>query len=295
MKASVAAPAPPGSLSAYLELTKPRITSLVLVTVASGALLAPPGEMGAAAFLLVLAGSAFAAGGTNALNQVAERDADARMGRTRHRPIPSGRLDTVPAAIFAWAVSLCGIALLAFAANGLTAAIAVATLVLYVFAYTPLKRSSPLSMPLGAIPGALPIAGGWTAATGRLEPGAIALFLIVFLWQMPHFLSIGVLSREDYRRGGFRVLAVEDPSGRRSARQSLVWSGLLVPAAVLPGLLEVTGAASALGAVILGCGMVAAASAFARRPGRSAARRLFLASIAYLPLLLALFVADRAG
>lgn len=295
MEARVAARARTIDPSAYLQLAKPGVTGLVIATVAAGALLASPHGMTPGVFLLVLLGSACAAGGTNALNQVAEREADARMERTRERPLPSGRLDPRSASLFAWSVSVAGVVLLGLAANPLTAIIAALTLILYVFVYTPLKRSSLLALPLGAIPGALPIIGGWTAVTGRIEWGGLALFLVLWLWQIPHFLSIGLLYREDYRRGGFRVLAVEDPSGRRSARRAVLFSGVLVPAAIVPGLLGVTGTISGVGGALLGCGLLAAACALQRRPSRAGARRLFLASIAYLPLMLGLLVADRTG
>lgn len=295
----------PSRAGALLELTKPRITLYVLLTAATG-FAAASGGAGSdpstgglsgdlPGLLVLLLGTALIAGGTNALNQLLERDADARMLRTRNRPLPSGRLSPREALAFAIGISVAGSGILAVTVNPLTAAIAVATLAAYILVYTPLKIRSPLSTPVGAVPGALPIVGGWTAASAALEPGALALFAILFVWQMPHFLGLGWLLREDYRRGGFRVLGVADPSGRRTARRSLLWLLLLVPASHLP---LATGVAAGplyvWGSLGLGAGFLAVGVAFARRPSRSGARRLFLASILYLPAILALLVLPRA-
>ena len=192
------------------------------------------------------------AGGTNAFNQLRERDVDARMLRTRGRPLPSGRVTPRAAGVFAAAISVAGVAYLAALVNLLTAGLAALTLVSYVGLYTPLKRRTSLNTLIGAVPGALPIVGGWTAAGGRLDAAALALFWIVFLWQLPHFLALAWIYREDYRRGGLAMLSVGDDDGSRTARMTLLYAAALLPVSLLPSLLGLTGALYFYGALALG-------------------------------------------
>jgi protoheme IX farnesyltransferase len=280
-------------VGAFLELTKPRITGLVLLTTGVGFHVASPVAPDLVLLLHALIGTALTAGGTNALNQYLERGPDAAMRRTRNRPLPSGRLSARQGLVFASLISAAGIAYLASFVNALTAVIAAATLISYAAAYTPLKRVTPLSTMVGGISGALPIVGGWTAATGRLDPAAWVLFGILFLWQLPHFLGLGWLCRDDYRRGGFQILAVLDLTGRRTARQSLLFLLLLLPVSAIPTVLGLAGHVYLVASVGLGLAFLMLGIRFARQPSAPAARRLFLGSVVYLPLLLLLMVIDK--
>jgi heme o synthase len=276
------------------ELTKPRITLMVAITTAAGFLLAAQGTpLDLLRLAHTLIATALLSAGACALNQVVERDSDARMRRTASRPLPAGRLD--PDTGLLWGVLLVvgGLVYLALSVNLLTALLGASTVALYVFAYTPLKRVSSLSTLVGAVPGAVPPVMGWTAVRDQLDPGAWALFAILFLWQLPHFLSIAWLYREDYARGGFPMLPVDDPGGRRTALQMLLYGGALVPVSLLPSPLGLVGMTYLAGALLLGLGYFAACVVFARRRSESAARRLLLASVAYLPALLAVMLVDR--
>lgn len=282
--------------SDLLELTKPRITLLVVAVAAAGYLtgagVAPAGTAG---LLHALAGIALLAGGTNALNQVLEREADGRMRRTRGRPLPDGRVNVVHAGLFATLLVLGGTAYLAAAVNALTAALGLATAASYAFAYTPLKMKTSASTLVGAVSGALPALGGWTAATGRVGPGGLTLFAVLFLWQVPHVLALGRLHLDDYRRAGFRVPPVGDPGGVRSRLRSVAYATFLVPVSLslwVP--LGLAGPAYGAVAGLLGLVFVAQAARFALRGGEGGARRLFVTSLAYLPLLLVALVADGA-
>lgn len=278
---------------ALLELTKPRITQLVLLTAAAGFYLGASGAADLWLFAHTLLGTALVAGGTNALNQLSERDVDARMRRTRRRPLPSGRVSVRAAAVFAAAISVAGVAYLAATVNVLTAGLAALTLATYVFVYTPLKRRTSLNTLIGAVPGALPIVGGWTAAGGRLDVAAAALFWILFLWQLPHFLALAWLYRDDYRAGGLVMLGGEDPSGRLTGRASTLFALALVPVSLVPTLAGLTGGLYFAGALLLGALYAAAGAALSFATTDRRARRLFLVSIAYLPALLGLMVLDR--
>lgn len=277
-----------------LTLTKPRITLLVLAVAAAGyATAAGSAPVGAAGLLRALVGIALLAGGTNALNQVLERKADGRMRRTRERPLPAGRMATVDAAVFAVLLVTGGAVYLAAAVNLLTAVLGLATAVSYAFVYTPLKRRTSVSTLVGAVSGALPALGGWTAATGRVGSGGLALFAVLFLWQVPHVLALGRLHLEDYRRAGFRVLPVGDPDGVRSRPRSVAYAVFLVPVSLslwVP--LGLAGPLYAATAALLGVAFVGQAVRYAVRGGRPEARRLFGASLLYLPALLVALVAD---
>jgi heme o synthase len=246
-------------------------------------------------FAHTLLGTALVAGGTNALNQLWERDVDARMRRTRGRPLPSGRVTPRAAGAFAGAISVAGVAYLGATVNALTAGLAALTLASYVFLYTPLKRKTSLNTLIGAVPGALPIVGGWTAAGGRLDVAAAALFWILFLWQLPHVLALAWIHREDYRAGGLVMLGVEDPTGRLTGRMSLLFALALVPVSLVPTLLGVTGSVYFVGALILGAAYATAGAALTVSTTDPRARRLFLTSIVYLPTLLTLMLVDRVA
>ena len=279
-------------LAACLELTKPRITALVVASAAAGFLL------GAATFDLALfaqamLGVGLVASGTSAMNQVLERDVDALMGRTRSRPLPAGRIGTPTAAIVAGALAAGGIVWLWAAVNGLTALLALATFVVYDFVYTPLKRVHSLSTVVGAVPGALPILGGWTASTGALGAGGWVLFGILFLWQLPHFLALAWLLREDYEEAGLRMLPVGDAGGRRTRHPALLYALVLIPVSLMPTMLGLTGAAYFAGALGLGLFFLWAAVRFARSASAANARALFRASIVYLPLLMVVLPLDE--
>ena len=245
--------------------------------------------------LHTLVGVALVAAGTNAFNQWRERDVDARMHRTQGRPLPSGRVTPRAAAAFAGVISLVGVAYLALAVNVLTAGLAALTLASYVLLYTPLKRTTTLNTLIGAVPGALPIVGGWTAAGGDLGPAVAALFWILFLWQLPHFLALAWIYRDDYRRGGLVMLGVDDEDGRRTGRMALLYAAALLPVSLLPSLLGVTGAWYFFGALALGIAYAAVGATLVRGATAKQAWRLFVASIIYLPSLLTLMVLDKVA
>jgi len=281
----------------YLALTKPRIVAMVLVTVAAGYVLAPPSAISGAARMLVLAhllvGTALVAAGTNALNQVWERDVDAHMRRTAGRPLPAGRLSVAEATVFAVGAGLLGVAYLGLLVNSLTATIAAATLVSYVLVYTPLKRRTALATLVGAVPGALPIVGGWTAAGGALDARAWLLFALLFLWQLPHFLALGWIYRDDYARAGLPTLSAGDPDGRRTFRQAALDAAALLAVSLVPTLVGMTGAFYFVGAIGLSTWLLWTSAACARNPSTDRARRLFRATLVYLPSILFLLIVDR--
>ncbi len=281
-----------GLALAYLELTKPRIMTLVLVTTVLGYFLAG-GPLGFTKNLWIcLLGTALCCGGSGVLNQYLERDADLRMVRTRRRPIPAGIIAPAHALSFGVLLVLSGTGLLLWQVNLLTAFLAILTAFLYVIVYTPLKRLTWLNTLIGAIPGALPPVGGWAAASGELDIGAWVLFLILFIWQHPHFYAIAWMYRDDYSRGGFRMLSVVDPSGDSMFRQVVLFSVALIPIAILPSVIGMTGTTYLGGSLILGAYMLQASAKAARSRSVSDARNLLKASIFYLPLLLVLIVVD---
>jgi protoheme IX farnesyltransferase len=265
----------------------------VLLTAAAGFYLGAAGSIHLPLLLHTLVGTALVAAGTNAFNQLRERDADARMERTRGRPLPSGRLSPRAAGVFAGVISAVGVVYLGCAVNLLTAGLAALTLASYVLLYTPLKRRTSLNTLIGAVPGALPIVGGWTAAGGALGPAVLALFWILFLWQLPHFLALAWIYREDYRRGGFVMLSLEDPEGRATGLMAVLYAAALVPVSLLPTFVGVTGRFYFIGALLLGLVYVAASAGMLRVATAPRAWRVFLASIIYLPALLTLMVLDK--
>lgn len=278
---------------AFYDLTKPGITRLVLVTTAAGFYLATRGAVDFVLLLHTLLGTALAASGTNALNQWAERDADRHMRRTANRPLPSGRLASMDALLFAWGISIAGMVYLWAYVNLATALVVAISLSSYVFVYTPLKRKTWVSTLIGAVPGALPILAGWTASGQALTPAAWALFGIMFIWQMPHFYALAWIYREDYGRAGFRMLTVVDKTGTRAARHTLLFALALIPISVLPVLFGLAGRVYLFGAIALGVGFLALTTGMMRKPTERVAWRIFTGSIVYLPLLLLLMVFDK--
>jgi protoheme IX farnesyltransferase len=277
----------------FLELTKPRLSSFVLLVVALAAYLASAGAVEPSTILLAVLGAALVAGGANALNMVLERDLDARMARTAGRPLPSGRLDAREAAVFGAALTVAGVLVLLAGTTPLAALLAALTSASYLCLYTPLKRKTTLNTHIGAVPGALPALIGWAAARGTLDPAAWTLFAIVYLWQLPHFLAIAWLYRDDYARGGFRMLPSADPGGIATGRQALLGAAALVPASLLPSLAGLTGAFYFAGALLLGAWFVRRALSFALERTGTTARQLLRASLVYLPAVLALMFFDR--
>ncbi len=275
-------------------MAKPRIVLLVLVTASIGFFLGGYGLHAFGAWLATMLGVGLSAGGSCVLNNYLERDNDAHMTRTRKRALPSGLLD--PAIALAGGVSmvLWGVTILACMVNLLSGFLALLTAFLYVLVYTPLKKVSWLNTPIGAIPGALPPMIGWAAATNRLDLGAWILFAILFAWQHPHFYAIAWMFREDYRAGGLKMLSVVDPTGQRVVRQSIGYSIVLILVSLALSAARITGPLYFWGALAIGVGMLAVAVGFAAtRSGRDA-RRLLLASVIYLPILLVLTIVDAA-
>jgi protoheme IX farnesyltransferase len=281
------------SAADYLELTKPRITLLVVFTALVGFVMAAPGPVSGAALTPALLGIALVAGGASALNMLMERDTDALMHRTRARPLPAGRLRPAEALLFGLVLSGLGLGTLAWLSGGLCAAVALVTWASYLFLYTPLKRRTSLSTLVGAVPGALPPVIGWAAARGGLEPGAYVLFAILFLWQVPHTLAIAWIYRDDYARGGLPVLPVLDPEGHLTGRQTVIHSLALLLVSLAPAVAGGAGWIYLAGAVALGTGLLVFAVRLAVVRSVAAARALFLASVAYLPALFLLLLVDR--
>jgi protoheme IX farnesyltransferase len=277
----------------FVALTKPRLNLLVLVTTLGGLYLASPEGVPASLLVHTLLGTALVAGGAAALNQVWERDTDRLMRRTRGRPVPQGRLGANEGTWFGVLLTSAGLIELTFGANSIAAAVALATSASYVLAYTPLKTRTSLATLVGAVPGALPPVIGWAAATGDLSLPAWVLFGIVFFWQMPHFLAIAWMHRDDYARAGIPLLPVLEPDGRRTGQQALLYAAALWPVSLLPALVGLADATYLIVATILGIVFIALSALFARERSSVSARRLFLFSITYLPLLWGALVADR--
>ena len=282
-------------LADFVALGKPRVVLMVVMTTLVGYYLGAGFDLEWARLIHLLVGTTLAAAGTLALNQFLERDLDARMERTRRRPLPDGRLQPGEAAVFGGLLTAGGIAYLGVSVGTGCAAVIAVIAVLYLGLYTPLKRVSPLATVLGAVPGALPPVAGWVAARGELGVGAAVLFAILFLWQLPHTLAIARLYRDDYARAGIRVLPVVDPDGGSTERQIVAGCLALHAAGLLPTLVGLTGGVYFFGALLLGALFLVFGMAQALRPSASAARRVVLASVIYLPILLALMALDKAG
>jgi len=277
----------------FADLVKARLTTLVLMTTLVGFYLGWRGAMDFTLMFHLLAATALVASGAAALNQLLEREYDAKMLRTQDRPLPSGRLQPITVLFFGCACAAAGLIYLALVVNFLTSIIGAVTLFAYLFIYTPLKRVTWLNTNIGAVPGALPALMGWTAARGDLSSGGWALFAIVAFWQIPHFMAIAWIYRDEYARAGFKMLPVVEPTGRRASEQSVSHTLALWAVSLAPFFFKLAGPVYLTGALVLGAGYLWCAIQFSRQLTRARARLLFLASILYLPLLLALLVLDK--
>ncbi len=283
--------------SDLVQLAKLRITLMVVITAWIGLELGRRSlglwETQTLLTAMTLLGTALSCMGAGALNQVMERDTDARMMRTRLRPIPAGRISMMMGLVTGLVWSLLGVVILWWGTHPLAAAVSGFTIISYVLVYTPMKRVTSLSTVIGAVPGALPPVIGYTAVTGRFGPEAWVVFAIMFLWQLPHFLAIAWLYRDDYARGGFPMLPVIDPSGRSTFRQMLLGCVALLPVGLMPTMLGFSGGLYFTGALLAGLVFLGFAVAVVAKPNRAQARALFFASLVYLPAVLALLVVDR--
>lgn len=277
----------------FADLVKARLTTLVLLTTLVGFYIGWRGPMDYPLMFHTLFGTALVASGAAALNQLLEREHDARMRRTASRPLPSGRLQPVTVMLFGGVCSVVGLIYLALLVNPLTSVLGAVTLVSYLFIYTPLKRVTWLNTAVGAVPGALPPLMGWAAARGELSGGGWALFAILALWQIPHFFAIAWIYRDEYARAGFQMLPQVDPDGQRTARQAISHTLALLPVGMLPFLFNLAGPVYLVGALALGVAYLGCAVLFARQLTVARARQLFFASILYLPLLLTVLVLDK--
>jgi protoheme IX farnesyltransferase len=280
-------------LAAYVELTKPRITFLIVLTAAAGFGLATPGRVNYAALLSSMLGIALLSSGIAALNQYMERDLDGLMRRTVNRPLPSGKLLPWEALCFGLGLTVVAEGYLAIVVNPLSGLLGLFVIVGYLLAYTPLKTRTSLSTMVGAFPGAVPPLIGWSAATGHLTVGAWVLFAILFLWQFPHFLAIAWMYREDYSRARILMLPVVEPDGKVTGQQIIAYSLMLLPVSLLPAVLGISGKVYFAGAVVLGLLFIGCSIRAALSLSRQRARDLLLASVVYLPLLFGLMVLDR--
>ena len=282
-------------LADFWEMTKPGITLMVVLTAGLGFLLAEQGSFQFLLLLHTLIGTGLVSAGGSVLNHVLERDTDALMERTANRPLPTGRMNPDVALSFGVLLSVVGLVELALAVNLLTALLGAVAIAGYVFVYTPLKRVSSLATVIGAVPGAIPPMMGWSAVRNELDPAAWVLFGILFFWQLPHFLAIAWLCREDYARGGFPMLPVLDPEGTRTGRQAILYGAALVPVSLLPSLLGLMGTIYFVGALAFGLAYLGFSFAFAQARSNPGARRLMLASLLYFPALLLIMLLDRVA
>ena len=282
-----------GLAADYAELVKIRLTFLVLLTTLVGFYMGARGSIDFGLMVHTLFATALVASGAAALNQWIERESDAKMPRTRNRPLPSGRMQPQEAFVFGAAVSLIGVVYLAVSVNALAGLLAGITLASYLFIYTPLKRLTWLNTIIGAVPGALPPMIGWASSRGELTPDGWVLFAIMFFWQMPHFFSIAWIYREDYKAGGFSMLPVVDPDGASTGRLSVFHAMTLVPISLMPSILGLSGAVYFLSALVLSSVFLGFAVWFNRDKTNASAWWLFGISIAYLPLLLSVMVFDK--
>jgi protoheme IX farnesyltransferase len=273
-------------VSDFVMLTKPGITVMVAITAAVGFYVASHGAFDWKIFLHMVGGTLLSSAGAAAFNMLLERKLDARMDRTKGRPLPSGRMAPGEAGVFAGVLCAAGLAWLALEVNLLTAALSAATMLSYLALYTPLKTKSSVCTLVGAIPGALPPVMGWAAARGSVEMGAWILFLILFFWQLPHFLALAWMYREDYARAGFPMLPVEEPTGASTGRQVVLQTLALLVVSILPFGFQMAGDGYLVAALVLGAAFLGFGVSFAADRSRNRASRLFLASITYLPLLL---------
>ena len=279
--------------TAYVDLTKPRITFLIVLTAAAGFSLGARVRVDYVRFTHAMVGIALLSSGIATLNQYMERELDALMRRTMTRPLPTGKLSAFEALVFGAGLTVLAEVYLALLVNPLTALLGLAVIAGYLFMYTPLKTRTTLSTVVGAFPGAMPPLMGWTAAANEVTAGAWVLFSILFLWQFPHFLAIAWMYREDYGRAGIRMLPVVEPEGRVTGQQIVAYTLMLVPVSLLPTALGISGRIYLLGAAVLGLLFLATSVAAALSKSRQQARRLLLASVLYLPLLFGLMVLNQ--
>ncbi len=289
------AAAAPSRARDFYELIKPRMNLLVVATTAIGFFLAKAGSTNWTVLINTIVGTALCAACAAVLNQLIERDQDAKMQRTRNRPLPAGRVRRIEALTLGTGCGLVGLLSLAITVNLLTALLGLVTIVWYLGLYTPAKRLTTLNTVIGAIPGAIPPMMGFTAAQGALSPAALSVFTILFFWQMPHFLAIAVMYRNDYRLGGFRMLpsVEQDPRLPITGRMIVLYALALLPASLLPVQLGVAGPAYFSVALMLGLAFLSFAISAAASASRIDAKKLFFASIVYLPLLLTAMMLDR--
>jgi len=276
-----------------LELTKPRLTLLSVLTTLAGYYVATTGELDVMRLVHTLIGTFLVGGGCGALNMYAEREFDLQMRRTANRPIPSGRISPTEALVFGISISLAGLLYLTLAVNLAAGLVAAATFVSYVFWYTPMKRRTTLNTVIGGIPGALPPVIGWVAVRGHFGPEAWILFAVLFFWQMPHFLALAWMYRKDYERAGYKMLPVVDPTCASTSRQILLYTTALLPVSLIPTLFGIAGAAYFIGALVLGVAFVFFAVRLAVHRQNLNAKWVFHYSLIYLPLLLLIMALDR--
>ena len=291
--AKTAVPSEPGRAGDYVTLAKPRLNMLVVATTLAGYYMAAPAGRGWLLLVHTLVGTALVASGASVFNQLMEIESDGKMRRTRARPLPSGRVQPRHARLFGLILSTLGVVQLAWGVNWLAAGVALVTLLTYTVFYTPLKKRTSLATVVGGIPGALPPMIGWAAVRNNLSIEAWILFGIVFLWQMPHFLAIAWMYREDYKRAGFPLLPIVEPDGASTGRQALIYAVALLPLSLAPTAASMAGLVYLVGAACLGLAFVALAARFALLRSTQSARRLFFGSIIYLPLLWILMVFNR--
>ena len=279
-------------LASYIELTKPSILLLVLITTMLGYYLGSEGMLHWNTIIWLLLGVACVCAGSAALNHYLEREFDSKMLRTKNRPIPNGTITPYQALSFGITLTLLGIFILYVKINILTSFLSLLTAFLYIMVYTPMKRTSWLNTTVGAIPGAIPPLGGWAAATGTLNFDAGMLFLILFIWQHPHFYAIAWMYKEDYARGGFKMLPVVEPDGKRMFKHILWYSLLLIPISLTPVLTGLLGPIYCIGALIAGLLMLRVSYTFCQSTSILDARQLLKATVYYLPFLLILILID---
>lgn len=291
---STAVAATPSRVADWITLAKIRVNTLVVATTAGGYYMAAQGDLDVVRLAVACAGTALVAGGAAAFNQVTERDTDALMDRTRNRPVAGKRMSPLEGRVVAGVLSVAGLAILGAAINLLAMWVALATLASYALLYTPMKRITSFSTVVGAVPGALPPMIGWAASRGSInEVAGWSLFFIMFIWQLPHFLAIAWIYREDYGRAGLPMLPVIDHTGAMTGRQMTLWAATLVPVSVLPTVFGLATEVYGIGVLVLGLAQFALTVRFAFNRSKANARAVFYASIIYLPLLWALMALAR--
>jgi protoheme IX farnesyltransferase len=294
MTDSASVAAPPSRLADWMTLAKVRLNALVVATTAGGYYMAAEGDVDLVRLAVTCAGTALVAAGASAINQVTERDTDALMDRTRSRPVAGRRMSPLEGRVVAAVLSAAGLVILGVTINLLSMWVALATLLSYAVLYTPMKRYTSFSTVVGAIPGALPPMIGWAASRGSIdEVAGWSLFFIMFIWQLPHFLAIAWIYREDYGRAGLPMLTVIDHSGAMTGRQSVLWAATLLPVSVLPTAVNLASQVYGVGVLVLGFALFALTVRFGLNRSKANARAVFFASIIYLPLLWALMAVAK--